>query len=141
MLLLGPLVLSLVLGGIVFVVLLGRDAWLIKGLRRDDATAIVVACVLLVVGLALFAVLRAVLTKIPHTLAGVLAPVSQWSPDAVHTSATTPFAEAAGWFLGLCAPVLASFLLYGIYRAGCWVVRCVSSDTVDQAIAIRSNRR
>ncbi len=141
MLLLGLFIFSLILGGIVFVAMLGRDAWLIKGLRRDDVTAILVACILLVVGLALFAGLRTLLTRIPHALAAALAPVPQWSPEPLQTATETPFADAAGWFLSLCAPVLASFLLYGIYSTGCWVVRCLSRDQIDEVIAIRSNRR
>jgi|GEM_PF-6320256 len=141
MLLLGLYVLSLFLSGMIFVILLGRDAWIIKGLRRDEATAIVVACLLLVTGLALSAGLRTLLSKIPHALAKTLTSVPQWSPDVMPAAAETPLADATGWFLGLCAPVLASLLLYGLYHVGLWVVRCLSSNEIDEAVAIKSNRQ
>jgi len=50
--------LSLVFGMIVFVKLIGPDAWLIRGLRGDKLGAVVALCSILLCGTLIFLLLR-----------------------------------------------------------------------------------
>jgi hypothetical protein len=114
-------VLSLVLGAIIFVKLIGPDSWLIKGLRGDKIGAVVAFCTIILCGAVIFFSLRFSLSLLPDLLTGALA-----GPD---NRVNVEYAQKANvldgivCFLSFCVPILTGYLLSLLYRGVYLVVK------------------
>ena len=115
------LLLSIAVGVILFVKLLGPDAWLIKGLMEDKIGAIVGICLVVVSAILLSILLRFFLLNIPVLLAA-----SSVGPDkdSIREYAQQTYAwDIVVRLLILCIPIVTAYLLYQLYRATNWVIR------------------
>ena len=113
--------LSLALGAIVFIKLIGPDAWLIRGLKSDSLGAVVVFCSILACGILMFLLLRFSVYLLPNPAQG---------DSAVNAEdLTTGYAQGAQvWdafvcLMSFCIPILTGYLLSVVYRGAYRVVK------------------
>ena len=115
------LAISLVFGAAVFVILIGPDAWLIRGLRGDKFGAVVALFSILLCGMLIFFLLHfslSLLEELP-TRASAAADID---------SAVEYTQNLSGWdivtgLLSFCLPILTGYLLSLIYRGVYGAVR------------------
>lgn len=113
--------LSAVCGALVFIRLTGSDDWLARGLREDKISAVAVTCLLGVCAIGIFILLYAFLSLIPDSLAPVFANAGK---DLPKEDTRNVFVEdIIHWFLLLCIPILAGYLLHWLYRGAQWVIK------------------
>ena len=106
---------SLGFGAMVFVRLIGPDAWLIKGLRGDRPGAIVAFCTIVLCGVVIFLGLRFSLSLLPDLLSSRRAGVE---PDsAAEYAYGAQVVNGIVWLLSLCVPILTGYLLGVLYRS------------------------
>jgi len=108
------LALSLAFGAIVFVKLIGPDAWLIKGLRRDKLGAVVAFCSILLCGMLIFLLLRFSLSLVQELPIGV-------SAAAADDSSPEYAQRLQAWdglvcLMSFCLPIITGYLLGLVYR-------------------------
>ena len=106
--------LSVAAGAVLFIRLLGPDDWLVKGLREDRGSAVVVTCCVVLCAVLLIILLFLFLRVIP----------SLWTPAVAGTDMPTEHSHEfrvwniVHWFLCLCIPIISGYLLYLLYSAG-----------------------
>ena len=118
------LALSLAFGAIVFVKLIGSDAWLIRGLRGDKLGAVVALCSILLCGMLIFLLLRFSLSLVQELPIGV--------SEAVAGDSSPQYAQRLHAWDGLvclvsfCLPIITGYLLSLLYRGIYEAVRRLS---------------
>ncbi len=130
---------SVAAGAVLFVRLLGPDDWLVKGLREDKGSAVVVTCCVVVCAVLLMISLIFFLRVIPSLLAYVLY-LPFWQPLLAAAIAGSDSEVPTGhareslvwnvvhWFLSLCIPIVSGYLLHLLYSAGYRVFRRFSPN-------------
>lgn len=115
--------LSMIFGALLFVKLIGPDAWLIRGLRGDKIGAVLAFCTIIPCGILIFLLLRFSLSLLPGLITGT-------SPAAAaDTNSTTEYAEKvqvchiAVCLMSFCVPIVTGYLLSLLYRAVYGIVR------------------
>lgn len=106
--------LSVTVGVVLFVGLLGHDAWLIKGLKEDRVGAIIATCFVVVCAILLVILLRFLLHLIPDLFATASTGANRHLP--AESTKVVPVWDIILWFLFFCTPILSGFLLYVLYR-------------------------
>lgn len=105
--------LSVAVGAVLFIRLLGPDAWLVKGLREDKVSAVVVTCFVVVCAVLLIISLVFLLRIIPSLWAPAIAAAdNDMQTEHLHESLVW---NVVHWFLSLCIPILSGYLLYLLY--------------------------
>lgn len=110
--------LSLAFGMVVFVKLIGPDAWLIRGLRGDKLGAVVALCSILLCGALILLLLRLSLSAIQELPTAVSAAATGDSPlqYAKRLQVWDVFANLASFCLPILTGYLLSLLYRGVYR-------------------------
>ncbi|MBN2136546.1 MAG: hypothetical protein JW720_01945 [Sedimentisphaerales bacterium] len=106
--------LSLAFGVVVFVRLIGPDAWLIKGLRSDKIGAVVAFCSILVCGVAIFLLLQLSLSVLPTLVKEASAATD--NDSAVEYRQGIQVWDVFACILSFCVPILTGYLLSVLYR-------------------------
>ena len=108
------LAISLMFGAIVFVRLIGPDAWLIRGLRGDKLGAVIALCSILLCGALIFSFLRFSLSHLQELPIGASAAQN----DDLPGSYTQPLRiwDVVFGLLTFCTPIATAYLLSLIYR-------------------------
>jgi len=111
--------LSLAFGMIVFVKLIGPDAWLIRGLRGDKLGAVVALCSILLCGTLIFLLLQFSLSMVQELPTAVSAAAARdSSPEyAQHLQAWDVLVCLASFCIPILTGYLLSLLYRGVYRA------------------------
>lgn len=102
---------SLAFGAIVFIRLIGPDAWLIRGLRGDKLGAVVALCSILMCGAAIFFLLRFSLEQLP-----IGASAASGSDPSPEYGADLHIWDIISDLLAFCIPIATGCLLSIIYR-------------------------
>lgn len=113
--------LSVACGVLLFVKLASSDVWLAKGLREDRISAVLVTCFLGACALILLTLLYVFLPLIPASLTAALAGTDK--DLAGKDIQESLIGHIVRWFLLLCIPILAAYLLYLLYRTVYWVIK------------------
>ena len=108
------LALSLAFGAIVFIKLIGPDAWLIRGLRGDKLGAVVALCSILLCGALIFFLLRFSLSLLQELPMGASA-ASERNSTPEYTQ-NLPIWDVIVFLLTFCVPIATGYLLSVIYR-------------------------
>jgi hypothetical protein len=106
--------LSLAFGAVIFVRLIGPDAWLIRGLRGDKLGAIIALCSILLCGALIFFLLQFSLSFIGELPMGASA-----APKEDFVSEYTQHLniwDVIVCLLSFCVPIATGYLLSLIYR-------------------------
>lgn len=108
------LAISLMFGAIVFVKLIGPDAWLIRGIRGDKLGAVIALCSILLCGAAIFFLLRFSLSHLQALPIGASAAQN----DDLPVNYTQPLRiwDVVFGLLTFCTPIATAYLLSLIYR-------------------------
>lgn len=108
------LTLSLAFGAMVFVKLIGPDAWLIRGLRGDKLGAVIALCSILLCGMLIFLLLRFSLTLVEELPIRVSAAAAGDSPPQYAPG--LPAWDVLVCLLSFCLPIITGYLLSLLYR-------------------------
>ena len=115
------LAISLVFGVVVFIKLIGPDAWLIKGLRGDQFGAVVALCSILLCGMLIFFLLHLSLSLLEEL--PIRASAAAEVDSAAEYTQSLPSWDIIVCLLSFCLPILTGYLLSLIYRGVYGAVR------------------
>ena len=118
------LAISLVFGGIVFVKLIGSDAWLIKGLRGDKLGAVMALCSILLCGMLIFLLLRLSLSVIEDLSTGVS--TAGAGDSSGQYGQRLQIWGVLVYLVSFCLPIITAYLLSVLYRVVYGAVRLLA---------------
>ena len=110
------LALSLAIGAIVFVKLIGPDAWLIRGIRGDKLGAVVALCSILLCGALVFFLLRFSVSLLEDMPMGASASAASGKNLMPENTQNLNMWDVIVCLLSFCVPIATGYLLSLIYR-------------------------